>query len=262
MIRSVSTPIQPSPLVELDHVDSQLDHSTSSPVSSSSSSTSPGECLKSSNQEAKKKKKKLDKHGANLVVISPNALPIYKPFNPLYKVKLFCRLCKGHHLLRDCPGIPRVLEVWSQNLDPPSPSTSGDHVDATPSPSDGKRKGKIKFPCRLFEGDHLLHICPFMDETSTVLQPQLPIGYQRLSSNPLLVGKEIDLDSSLSHPALPMRGSLMFNPKQPLVETSVDLAPPSVVHSVSDASSDHTTHVLLISLDSHELKTGPPILVV
>jgi len=47
-----------------------------------------------------------------------------------------------------------------------------------------------------------------MDKASKVLenlvapQPQLPIGYQRLSFNPLLVGKEIDFNSFLAHRAL------------------------------------------------------------
>ena len=69
-----------------------------------------------------------------------------------------------------------------------------------------------------------------MDKDSKILenliapQPQLHVGYQRLSSDPLLVGKEIDLDSSLSHPALPKHDSLVFFPDQPLVEKSVDLA--------------------------------------
>jgi len=70
-------------------------------------------------------------------------------------------------------------------------------------------KGKIRFPYRLCEGEHLLHLCPLMDKASKVLEnlaapkPQLPVGYQRLSSDPLPVGKEIELDSSLAHPALP-----------------------------------------------------------
>ena len=65
-----------------------------------------------------------------------------------------------------------------------------------------------------------------MDKASKILenltapQPQLPIGYQRLSSNPLLVGKEIDLDSSLTCPALPERDSLVSVPDQPLVYLS------------------------------------------
>jgi hypothetical protein len=34
------------------------------------------------------------------------------------KPKFPCRLCKGDHLLKDCPGIPVVVEVWSQGHQP------------------------------------------------------------------------------------------------------------------------------------------------
>jgi len=93
-------------------------------------------------------------------------------------------------------------------------------------------------------------------------QPQIPIGYQRLSSDPLLVGKEIDLDSSLSHPALPERDSLVSVPNQSLVEKSINLVLPPVAHSVLRESGDHTAHVLLVSSDSHESKSDPPVPVV
>jgi len=49
---------------------------------------------------------------------------------------------------------------------------------------------------------------------------------------------------------------------QPLAKKSVHLAPPSVVHSDPKESSDHIAHVLLISSDSHESKSDPPIPVV
>ena len=137
-----------------------------------------------------------------------------------------------------------------------------------PSVNDGKKKGNIRFPCRICEGEHLLHLCPLMDKSFEVLenltapQPQLPVGYQRLSSNPLLVGKEIKLDSSLSHPTLPERDSLVSIPDQPLVEKSVDLVSPPGSHSVLEESGDHTARVLLVSSDYHESKGDPPILVV
>ena len=146
--------------------------------------------------------------------------------------------------------------------------TFRDHVDATPLANDGKKKGNIRFPWRLCEGEHIIHLFPLMDKASKILenltapQPQLPVGYQRLSSNPLLVGKGIDLDSYLTHPALLEHDSLVSILDRPLVEKSVDLAPPLVVHFVLEESSGHTTHVLLVSSDSHESKSDPPILVV
>jgi len=215
VIPSVPTPTPPSPSFESHHVDSKVDLFPSSLVSSSSSSTLLGESLKSNNLEAKKmKKKKLDKREANRVVVTPNAPPVDKPSDPPWKVRFPCKLCKDDHLLRDCPSIPRFLEVWSEDLNRPCPSTSGDHVDVTPSTNDDKKKGKIRFPCRLCEGDHLLHLCPLMDKAFNVLenltapQPQLPISYQRLSSDPLPVGKQIDLNSPLVYPNLLEHDSL------------------------------------------------------
>ena len=76
-----------------------------------------------------------------------------------------------------------------------------------------------------------------------------------------LVNK-IDLDSSLSRLALHERDSLVSIPNQPLVEKSVDLVPSLVDNSILEESDDHTAHVLPISSDSHELKSGPPIPVV
>ena len=104
----------------------------SSLFSSSSSPTSPGESSTSSNQETKKKKKKKksDKRDATHATISPSTSQVGTPSAPPRKVKFPCKLCKGDHLLRDCPGIPRILEVWSH--DPAHPSSSSQaHDDAT-----------------------------------------------------------------------------------------------------------------------------------
>ena len=107
-----------------------------------------------------------------------------------------------------------------------------------------------------------------MDKASKLLenliapQPQLLIGYQRISSNPILVGKEIGLDSSPAHHSLPQQDSLVYVSNQPLVENNVDLAPPSVVHFVLEESDHHISHVLLVSSDSHESKSYPPVSVV
>jgi hypothetical protein len=49
VVLSVPTSVHPSPSPEKHHVDSNVDLSPSSPISSHSSSTSPGESLKSSN---------------------------------------------------------------------------------------------------------------------------------------------------------------------------------------------------------------------
>ena len=51
-------------------------------------------------------------------------------------------------------------------------STSGDHVGDTPSTSGSKvhgKKDKVKFTCRLCEGNHPIHLFPDLDEVKTVL---------------------------------------------------------------------------------------------
>jgi len=92
-----------------------------------------------------------------------------------------------------------------------------------------------------------------MDKASIVLEsliassPPLPIGYQRLSSYPLPVDKEINLDSSLVHPSLPKASYSQPILDQSLVKKSVDLDSPPVVHSVPEEHHDYTAHVLLVS---------------
>lgn len=147
LVPTISPSSQSVPPPEQHHVDSTVDLSPSTPTSTSSSSTSPGESLDSSNQVAKKKKKKTKKNkapkGEVTSVATPSSTPeVGPPSSPPRKVKFPCRLCKEGHLLRDCPGIPRVLEVWSRN--PAHPSSSSEaHGDATLSVWNGKEKGKI-----------------------------------------------------------------------------------------------------------------------
>ena len=101
-----------------------------------------------------------------------------------------------------------------------------------------------------------------MDKASAVLEniiassPQLPVGYQRLSSNPLPIDKEIDLYSSLIHPPLSEPGCAKPVPDQPLVGESVKLGTPPVDHSISE---EHHDRVLLVSSDSPESKNDSPI---
>jgi hypothetical protein len=65
------------------------------------------------------------------------------------------------------------------------------HVDDTPSTSDvqvGKKNKTVKFPCMLCKGNHYSHLCPRMDEASSLFKKlQLPKGYRKISSNPSLV---------------------------------------------------------------------------
>jgi len=269
LVPTVSTASQSVPPPEQHHVDSKVDLSPSSPVSTSSSSTSPGESLDSSNQVAKKKKKKTKKKKkspkgeAKSAATALSSTQVEPPSSPPQKVKFPCRLCKDDHLLHDCPSIPRVLDVWSH--DPAHSSSSSEaHGDTTLSVGNGKKKGEIRIPCKLCEGHHPLHLCLLMDKASVVLEsltaspPQLPEGYQHLSAtaDSPPVDEEIALNSSLFQPPLPEPGCAKPIPDQPLVRKNVDSGSPPIDHSVSK---EHNSHVLLISSDSPESGNDSPI---
>ena len=84
------------------------------------------------------------------------------------KPKFPCSVYKGDHFLRECPGIPKVLEMWSSK----SLASTG-HAGDTLSTSDvkvGKKNRTAKFPCILCEGDHNSHLFPHMDEASYLLE--------------------------------------------------------------------------------------------
>jgi hypothetical protein len=211
--------VRTSPQEHQPHVDPSL----SLPVRSSSpsslamspsvSSSSSGESYEASNLVNKKKKKrknkkKKNKQGSKLPTIVKHvgkqpvtvnctgSVDDVKITQTTRKPKYPCRLCKGSHLLKDCPGLPKVIEVWSTHPCQPMSLASEQHVDDPPSTSHdtvGKKKSRVKFPCMLCKGSHLTHLCSHMDEAlklledMTVSQPQLPVAYRNLSLNPPVV---------------------------------------------------------------------------
>jgi hypothetical protein len=108
------------------------------------------------------------------------------------KPKFPYSVCKGDHFMRDCPDITQVLEMWSSTS-----STSVGHVNDTPSTSDvqvGKKNQTVKFPFMLCKGNHYSHLCPRMDEASSLLEKlQLPKGYRKISPNSSLVDGLVNL---------------------------------------------------------------------
>jgi hypothetical protein len=206
-----------------------VDPSPSSPVRSSSpsslarspfvSSSSSSESSAASNLVNKKKKKRKNKKKKNKQGSKPPTTVKHVGKQPVTvnragsvddvkitqtprKPKYPCRLCKGSHLLKDCPGLPKVIEVWSTHPRQPMSSAFEQHADDPPSTSHdtvGKKKSRVKFPCMLCKGSHLTHLCPHMDEASklledmTVPQPQLPAAYCKLSLNPPVVDGMINL---------------------------------------------------------------------
>lgn len=85
---------------------------------------------------------KLDKQEATHLTIAPSTSQVGKPSDPPRKVKFPCKLCKGDHIIRDCPGVPRILEVWPHDLAHPSFPFDA-HVD--PSPSTGRLDSPVGY---------------------------------------------------------------------------------------------------------------------
>lgn len=137
-----------------------------------------------------------------------------------------------------------------------------------PSINDGKihgKKGNVKFPCNLFEGNHPIHIFPYMDEASKVFenltssQPRLSADYQKLSPIPPLVVEVIDQNLNTINPTLFEPESPEFVPTQTLVDKMVDSILPSVDCAFLVESESHTAQGLLVSSNSNEPGDNPPV---
>jgi hypothetical protein len=217
-----------------------VDFSPSSPINSPSiSPSSPSESSKASSQVDQKKKKRKEKkkkspkrtktpttsNVGSKKPVTVNSTGSVDDINKIErnnpKPKFPCSLCKGDHFLRDCPGLTQVLEMWSSTS-----SASVGHVDDTPSTSDvkvGKKKKTVKFPCMLCKGNHHSHLCPRMDEASSLLEKlQLPKGYRKLSPDPSLVDGLVNPVPSSVSPTLPLKSAKVVDPVSP----SVNPVPP------------------------------------
>jgi hypothetical protein len=181
------------------------------------------------------------------------------------KPKYPCRICKGSHLLKDCPSLSKVIEVWSTHPRQPMSLASEQHVDDLPSTSHdtvGKKKSRVKFPCMLCKGSHLTHLCPCMDEASklledmTVSQPQLPAAYRKISLNPPVVDGMITPVPSPVNP-IDQVVNLVTSLVEP-VDKVVDLIPSSVDPTLLLESKPDTTHVFLIDTESPVPSSIPP----
>jgi hypothetical protein len=209
----ITSPQEHQPHVDPSPYSPVISSSPSSLARSSSiSSSSPSEISVASNLVDKKKKK--NKQGSKIptVVRHVGKKPVTvdhagsvddaKITQTTCKPKYHCRLCKGIHLLKYFPGLSKVIEAWSTHPCQPMLSASQQHVDDLPSTSHdtvGKKKSRVKFPCRLCKGSHLNHIFPRMDEASkfledmTISQPKLPTSYRNLTLDPSVVDGMINL---------------------------------------------------------------------
>jgi len=145
-------------------------------------------------------------------------------------------------------------------------STSEAHVENTPSTSESEvhgQKGKYRFSCKLCEGDHVVHHCPFLDEAKSVLEDhpvspiRLPSGYKKLSPSPPLVE---NLASPLKWSA---KASIIeYEPSESTpdesqkVKMAVDPVLPSEVlfsdDTVTEENEDSTVQILFVNTDSDD----------
>jgi hypothetical protein len=175
------------------------------------------------NKKKKKRKikKKKDKQGSKppttikhvgkqlVTVTRAGSVDDVKITQTTCKPKYPCRLCKGSHLLKDFPGLCKVIEACSTHPDKPMSSASEQHTDDflfTSHDTVGKKKSRVKFPCMLCKGSHLTHLFLDMEKASKLLenmnvsQPQLPTTYHKISLNPPVVDGMITLIPSPVNP--------------------------------------------------------------
>jgi hypothetical protein len=242
-----------------------INFSPSSPIKSPSISPSlPSESSKASSQVDQNKKKWKEKKKKNLKrtktpttsdVGSKQPITVnnsrsvdevnkIKMKNP--KPKFPCSLCKGDHFLMDFLGLTQVLEMCSSMS-----SAFFGHVDDTPSTSDvqfGKKKKTVKFPCMLCKGNHYSHLCPRMDEASSLLEKlQLPKVYCKISSDPSLVDGLVNLVPSPVSP-VDQVVNLVSSSIEPQTQV-VDPIPSSISPALHQKSDTKVVDLFLSSVD-------------
>jgi len=240
---------------------------SSSFFSPSPSFSSLGETSDTKNQVIEKKKKGKEKKKKKPVVQGGNhALSGENLHTTPSKPKSPCVIFKGNHYHQDFPCILRILRDWSPCLHHPVSSTSVDHVESTPLTSENEffgQKGRSRFPCRLCEGNHALHRCPFLDEAKSVLDnhptsPQrLPLGYKKLLPSPSPVENPIDIPLlSVETPIIEDKPSESTPDQSQQVETVVDPVLPSEGPPsndiVSKENDNNTAQILFVNTESDE----------
>jgi hypothetical protein len=190
------------------------------------------------------------------------------------KPKYPSRICKGIHLLKDFPGLSKVIEVWSTHPDKPMPSSFEQHADdllLTSHDTIGKKKSRVKFPCMLCKGIHLNHLFPCMDKASklledmTISQPQLPSACCKFYLNPPVVDGMITPDPSAVNP-IDHVVNLVTSLIEP-VDKVVDLIPSSVdltlplesVNKVVDPIPSSVDPTLPLESETQAVDPFPPV---
>ena len=152
-------------------------------------------------------------------------------------------------------------------------STIDNHVESTQSTSENEvtgQKGRSKIPCRLCEGDHAIHHCPFLDEAKRVLDNhptsplQLPPRYKKLLPSPSLVENLTNTPfSSVEVSIIEDKPSESTPDQSQQVETAVDPVLPSEGppsdDTVSKENENNIVQILFVNTEYDEHGGNLPI---
>jgi hypothetical protein len=139
----------------------------------------------------------------------------------------------------------KVLEVWSKGYQQPMSLASLDHAGDSPSTRNhqvGSKKDRVKYPCRLCEGNNQTYLYPCMDKDSCLLEDivvshkQLANSYHKISIDQPLVDKVVDMIQSSVNPTLSLESEVQV----------VDPIPPSINPTLPLKSEVNIVQVLLV----------------
>ena len=132
------------------------------------------------------------------------------------------------------------------------------------------QRGRARFPCKLCEGEHAIHRCPFLEEAKRVLEDRpilparLPLGYQKLLPSPSPVENPVGPPRwSAEAPIIEDEPSESIPDEIQKVEATVDPVLPSEVPSsddtITEENNDDTVQILFISTNSNEHGGNLPV---
>jgi len=143
----------------------------------------------------------------------------------------------------------------------------------TPSTSESEafgQKRKWKFPCKLCEGNQVIHHCPFPDEAKRVLDDhpasplRLPPGYKKLFPSPSLVENPTDKPLwSVEASVVEDKPTESMSDESQKVEVAVDLVlsseGPSSNDTITEENENDTVQILFVSTDPYEHGGNLPV---
>jgi len=133
-----------------------------------------------------------------------------------------------------------------------------------------RQKRNCKFPCKLCEGDHAFHHCPFLDEAKRVLDDRpvsplrLPPRYKKLLPSPSLVENPLDTPLWSAETSIIEDEPFESIPDESQkVEMAVDPVLPSedpyLDDTIIEENKNDAIQILFINIDSDEHRDSLPV---